>query len=252
MDNKKQVIGIIPARLASTRLPKKPLADICGKPLLQWVWEAACRSSILQRVVIATDSTEIINMCLDIGAEYVETESRLPSGTDRIKSAYDKLGESSEIVVNIQGDEPLLNGFIIDTLLDKFLKTNADVGTLIHKIETLDEIMDTSVVKVGIRTDMTATNFSREPIPYFRHIPIEKWLENSNYWKHIGIYAYKIEALNKFVSLPVSNSEKKERLEQLRLLETGANYYCVVIDENLIGVDTPEDLEKVREILSKR
>jgi 3-deoxy-manno-octulosonate cytidylyltransferase (CMP-KDO synthetase) len=252
MDNQKKIIGIIPSRLASTRLPNKPLADICGKALIQRVWEATCQSNLLQRVVIATDSKEIADLCFALGAEYVMTESELPSGTDRIKRAYDILEENADIVVNIQGDEPLLNGQIIDNLLRNFVDSKADVGTLIKKIDNLEDILDSSVVKVGLNPDMTAITFSREPIPNMKEFPIENWLEKAIFWKHIGIYAYKIDALKKFVSLPVAESEKKERLEQLRLLETGAKYLCVETDANLIGVDTMEDLERVRKIFANR
>ncbi|MFC2130356.1 3-deoxy-manno-octulosonate cytidylyltransferase [Bacteroidota bacterium] len=242
-----RIIGIIPSRMGSTRLPGKPLLDICGKPLIQRVWEAAKRSVQLQRIIVATDDERIAGICKDIGAECVMTPSELPSGTDRIMRAYEILKENADIVVNIQGDEPLLYGEIIDELLGKFIESQADVGTLIKRITTLEEIEDPSVVKVEIKPNMTAKCFSREPIPYLKELPKEEWLNQATFWKHIGVYAYKIDALWKFVSLPVSESEKKERLEQLRLLETGAVYYCMETDAELMGVDTPEDLERVRD-----
>jgi len=245
-DNTK-IIGIIPSRMGSTRLPGKPLLDICGKPLIQRVWEAAKRSEQLQRIIVATDDESIEGLCKDIGAECVMTPSELPSGTDRIMRAFEILKENADIVVNIQGDEPLLYGGIIDELLGKFINSQADVGTLIKRITTLEEIENPSVVKVDLKTNMTANSFSRDPVPYLEEIPKEEWLNKAVFWKHIGIYAYKIEALRKFVSLPVSESEKKERLEQLRLLETGAVYYCMETDAELIGVDTPEDLERVKQ-----
>ncbi len=232
--------------MASTRLPGKPLLDICGKPMIQRVWEAAKKSKIIERIMVATDDIKIMETCIKFGAECVMTSSELPSGTDRIMEAYEILGENADIVVNIQGDEPLLFGDIIDKLLERFIHTDFDVGTMISPIKTSEELFDSSVVKVDLNYNMTAKRFSRNPIPELNKIPKEDWLKHQNYFKHIGIYAYKIEALKKFVSLPVSEWEKQERLEQLRLLESGSTYYCYETDAFLIGVDTSHDLEKVR------
>lgn len=247
-----QSIGIIPVRLGSTRLPNKPIIEVNGKCLVQRVWEGACQSNILQRVVIATDSETIAEKCFDFGAEFVLTDKDLSSGTDRIWQAYERLNENADIIVNIQGDEPLINGQIIDNLIYKFVKSKADVGTVIKKIENYNEIFDPNVVKVALKSDMTAMDFTREPFPFFRDLPKELWLKRSDYWKHIGIYAYKKEILNKFVNLSQTQREKNERLEQLRLLERGYRYYCVETKENLIGVDTKEDLEKVRQIFQQK
>jgi len=245
-----KIIGIIPSRMASTRLPEKPLADICGKTLIQRVWESAKMSSLIDRIVVATDNDKILRKCLEFGAECVMTPSDLPSGTDRIMFAYNLLEEDADIVVNIQGDEPLLFGDIIDNMLKEFITTEFDVGTLISQINSSDELLDLSTVKVELNDDMTARRFSRKPIPVLKDIPAEEWINQQKYFKHIGIYAYRIEALKKFVTLTVSDWEKEEKLEQLRLLETGAKYYCHETDAYLIGIDTPKDLEKVRKYLS--
>jgi 3-deoxy-D-manno-octulosonate cytidylyltransferase len=231
-----KIIGIIPSRIGSTRLPGKPLLDIKGKPLIQRVWEAVSTSKLLEKIIIATDDDNIFNKSKEFTDNVVMTSPELPSGTDRIMQAYNILKENADVVVNIQGDEPLIKGEIIDDLLIKFIKSDADVGTIVKKISNRSEIDDTSVVKVQLNPDKTANKFSRIPF------------KDNIHWKHIGIYAYKIEALKKFVSLPVSESEKKERLEQLRLMEAGAVYYCMETDADLIGVDTIEDLERVRRV----
>ncbi|MFH1049397.1 MAG: 3-deoxy-manno-octulosonate cytidylyltransferase [bacterium] len=242
-----RIIAIIPSRMASTRLPGKPLLDICGKSMIQRVWESAKKSRIIERIIVATDDIHIKEKCIGFGAECVMTPSELPSGTDRIMKAYEILGENAAVVVNIQGDEPLLFGDIIDKMLEKFIHTDFDVGTMIAPVKKNEELFDFSIVKVELNNDMTAKRFSRNPIPELDNIPKEVWLNHQRYFKHIGIYAYKTDSLKKFVSLPVSDWEKQERLEQLRLLESGAKYFCHETNAYLIGVDTAEDLEKVRE-----
>ena len=241
----KRTIGIIPARYASTRLPGKPLVDIKGKSLIRRVYEAVSQSQILDRIIIATDDERIAAECKTFNAEFVMTPSELPSGTDRVKFAYDELKENAEIIVNIQGDEPLLFGAIIDKMLIGFAEQNADVATMITKIHSYDELDDPSVVKVALGTNNMAAYFSRTAIPYLRDTEKNQRLEAYNYYKHIGIYAYKRDVLERFFALPVSKLESAEKLEQLRLLESGARYYCAETDAVLIGVDTPEDVLEV-------
>ena len=246
---KKEIIGIIPARYSSERLKAKPLVDICGLPMLVRVWRNTSKSKIMKNVVVATDDERIMSVCQQYDVPAVMTATTLPSGTDRVFAAYKELGNSEEIVVNIQGDEPLITCADIDVMLEKFLQTDADVGTLITKIEVLDELLNFATVKVVLDAYGNAMYFSRSPIPCLRDLPKEKWLEHAIFWKHIGIYAYKIDALEKFVKLPLSNYESLEKLEQLRLLEQGAKFFCVETKSNPIGVDTQEDLDKVRKIL---
>ena len=243
---KKEILGIIPARYSSVRLNAKPLIDICGLPMIVRVWQNTSKSKFMKNVVVATDDERIVEVCKQYDIPTVMTDPALPSGTDRIFAAYKKLNSSDEIVVNIQGDEPLITGEDIDMMLEIFLQSDADVDTLITKIKSVDDLLNSATVKVVLDAKNIAMYFSRSPIPYLRDFPQEKWLENATFWKHIGIYAYKICALEKFVKLPLSEYEALEKLEQLRLLEQGAKFFCIETKSNLIGVDTQEDLEKVR------
>lgn len=244
-------IAVIPARYASTRLPGKPLADVCGKPLLQRVWESASRSSVLQRIIIATDDERIAELCFEMGAECVMTPPDLPSGTDRALSAYILAEEDADIVVNIQGDEPFLTGDTIDKLIHSFESSGADVGTIVKRIETIAELENPNAVKALVKEDNIALGFSRRAEKLLIDKSPEEIINRGLLKKHVGIYAYKIESLKLFSGSPQSESEITERLEQLRLLEKGAKYYCLETDANLIGVDTPEDLELVRRIIGK-
>jgi 3-deoxy-manno-octulosonate cytidylyltransferase (CMP-KDO synthetase) len=243
---KKEILGVIPARYSSVRLKAKPLVDICGLPMIVRVWQNTSKSKMMKKVVVATDDERIVEVCEQYNIPTVMTDSALPSGTDRVFAAYQQLGNSEEIVVNIQGDEPLITSEDIDKMLEKFLQSDSDAGTLITKIKTVEDLLNTATVKVVLDAKNNAMYFSRSPIPCLRDFPKENWLENATFWKHIGIYAYKINALEKFVKLPISEYESLEKLEQLRLLEQGAKFLCVETNSNLIGVDTQEDLDKVR------
>ncbi|TAL70443.1 MAG: 3-deoxy-manno-octulosonate cytidylyltransferase [Bacteroidetes bacterium] len=248
---KKKAICIIPARYESTRLPGKPLINIAGKPLIQWVWESAIKSTTLSRTVIATDDERIAEFCNKTGAEWLMTPTNIQSGSDRIAYTYKILNEDADIILNLQGDEPLIKAEVIDSLIHDFSNSNADVGTLIKKINSNKELFDASVVKVVVDSAGKALYFSRSPIPYLRDINQENWLTNRTYWKHIGIYAYSSKSLQEFSNLNPSELELSEKLEQLRLLENGAKYLCMETDLNLIGVDTKEDIVKVEKILNK-
>lgn len=245
----KKAICIIPARYDSTRLPGKPLIKIAGKPLLQWVWEVAKKSAILNRVIIATDDDRIVALCNKIGAEYLLTPKNITSGSDRISYTYQSLKEDADIIINLQGDEPLIKADVIDSLINQFALSNADVGTLIKVIKSNDELFDPSVVKVVVDNNNYALYFSRSTIPHLRDVKKENWLQSESFWKHIGIYAYSKESLMNFSKLKPSSLELSEKLEQLRLLEYGAKFLCVETDIELIGVDTKEDVEKVEKIL---
>jgi 3-deoxy-manno-octulosonate cytidylyltransferase (CMP-KDO synthetase) len=252
IDFRKEVIAIIPARFASTRLPGKPLLDVCGKPLIQRVWEAALQSRFLSRIIIATDSDDIADACMDFGAEFVLTDPELPSGSDRIYQAYERIGSDAEFVLNIQGDEPLINGQLIDDLIIEFNRSDADVGTLIRIIENNSDLFDPNVVKVVVDDASQALYFSRTTMPFVRDSDQSDWKEQNVFWKHIGVYLYKIESLREFVNLPQSALEMAEKLEQLRLMEKGKKYYCMRTEINPIGVDTQEDLERVREYFNNK
>ncbi len=227
------------------------LADIEGKPLIIRVWDNAKKSELIKKIFIATDNEKIVNVCEEFGAECILTPTDIPSGTDRIAKVLELTGDSSSIVVNIQGDEPLLSANTLDEMLEAFLKTNAEVGTLMSKIKTNEELENPSVVKVVPGLESMALYFSRQAVPYLRDIPGKNWLENHNFYRHIGVYAYRRNALLDFVRFSQSKLEKAEKLEQLRLLERGYKYYCHETTEELISVDTGEDLKKVREIYSR-
>jgi 3-deoxy-manno-octulosonate cytidylyltransferase (CMP-KDO synthetase) len=246
-------VGIIPARYAAERLPGKPLRTLGGKPLVQWVWEAACNARTLERVVIATDSTRIASVCRRFGAQVVLTPRELPSGTDRVAAAYTLLGLRHELVLNLQADEPLLRPEHID-LLVRALDQHPpwDAATLIQPITDDAELASEAVVKVVIRSDGTALYFSRSPIPHVRGHPRHEWLQQLRFWKHIGIYGYRAPVLHSFTRLPPSSLERAEGLEQLRLLEAGYTIGCVPVEGFLMGVDTAEQLAFLRRWLRRR
>ncbi len=244
-------IIIIPARYASTRLPGKPLKDVAGKTLIQRVWEGAGSSEIASRTLIATDDERISRECERFGAECILTSDKARSGSDRILEAYDSINENAEIVVNVQGDEPLMSGELIDKLLSEFIDSKADVGTLIKKIDSLEEFKDNSVVKAIVGENGIAKDFKRE-IEFDDESKANEDIRNGVYYKHIGVYAYRTAVLRRFVNLPPSPREQREKLEQLRLLEDGATFLCVGTDKELIGIDTPEDLDRARRIFEKR
>lgn len=247
-----KTVAIIPARYNSSRLPGKPLIDICGKSMIRRVWESVCESDKIDDIFVATDDERIVEHCKSFGANVIITPEDLPSGTDRIEFAYRQLNLCHDIIVNVQGDEVLINGKVLDELLFNFIPTKTDVGTLVTTIKNKSELFDNSVVKVVLHNDSTALYFSRNVIPFIRDIEPDNWIKTSTFMKHIGIYAYRKESLKRFVSLEQSSLEKAEKLEQLRLLQAGASYLCIPTDAELIGVDTKGDILKVEEILEKR
>lgn len=242
-------VGIIPSRYNSSRLPGKPLVLLKGKSMVQRVWENSKLAKSLKEVYIATDDEKIKVHCESFGAKVVMTPPELTSGTERIFYAYKELDLSEDVIINIQGDEPLLSGEDIDKLFNKFVISLSDVGTLVQKIDNIREVLNPNIVKVTLRTDNVALYFSRSPIPYIRDINLEKWQENHTFWKHIGIYAYKSFALQKFCELPQSTLELAENLEQLRLLENGFKFQCIQTNSKLISIDRPEDVKEVEKYL---
>ncbi|MGA1984143.1 MAG: 3-deoxy-manno-octulosonate cytidylyltransferase [Acidobacteriaceae bacterium] len=244
MTTSTRILGVIPARLASTRLPRKILRLIAGKPLLAWVVEAARACPQLNRVIVATDSEEVAGFCnkLNVGVELTAPE--LPSGTDRLHAVAQR--HDADIYVNIQGDEPLLRPEHIAALLRPFAHAHVDVSTLKVRC-TAENIANPNAVKVVTAADGRALYFSRATIPYHRDPDRDGTLPA--YWKHIGLYAYRKAALNLFPTLPASGLERSERLEQLRFLENGLQVYVEPTDYDTIGVDTEADLRLVEQIL---
>jgi len=236
-----QAVGVIPARWASTRLPGKVLVDICGKPMVQHVWERAkaCRS--LSDVIIACDEPHVLERCRGFGARAVLTDRNHASGSDRAAEAIRDV--EADVVVNIQSDEPLIDPKLIDALVEALAKDkDAVVATPIKRIDNEIEFQNPNVVKVVADRDGHALYFSRSPIPLKRG---GQSVDLSRYFKHLGIYAFRRDFLFVFCKLPKSFLEQEEKLEQLRILEAGFKIKCVVTSTDTIGVDTEEDVVKV-------
>ncbi len=240
------IVGIIPARYASTRLPGKPLVDLEGQTMIERVWRGVSASPALDRVLIATDDERVIAEAQRFGAEAYLTSPDLQSGTDRCDALVRQLKLDAEIVVNIQGDEPLVQPATISGLVQGMKASGADVGTLVTPLTDPAGLHDPATVKVVMNAEGRALYFSRSPIPYLRDREPSSWLQHQTYWKHIGIYAFTQRALKRHVQLPTSPLERAESLEQLRLLEDGAVFHCVVTDATFMSVDTAEDADRVR------
>ena len=234
---KNKIIAIIPARYSSTRIPRKPLIYLLGKTMIQHVYERARQSKYLTDILIATDSEEIKKVVENFGGKAVITLKEHPSGTDRIAEVAKNT--DADIIINIQGDEPLISPKIIDKVIEPFLmNNNLLMTTVITKLNETD-YNNPNVVKVVTDKNNNALYFSRSLIPY----PQNKF--KANHYKHIGIYAYIKEFLLTLVELPQSPLEHTESLEQLRVLENGYKIKCVYVEEDTIGVDTKEDVKKV-------
>ncbi len=242
-----KVIGVIPARQGSTRLKEKMLVNLLGKPLIQHTWERAKKAKNVDEIVIATDSDKIRTVCEKFGARVAMTSPDCPSGSDRIAQAVKDI--AAAIIVNIQGDEPLIHPSTIDDLVLTLIKeSRAPVATAIKRMESSKDLDNPNVVKVVINKDHYALYFSRSCIPFNRDAEAFK---NLCYYKHLGIYAYRKSFLIGFNKLMESKLESTEKLEQLRILESGYAIKTVITDQDSIGVDTEEDLKKVRAILRK-
>lgn len=235
-----KAIAVIPARLASTRLPRKALREIGGKPLIGVVYEAVRRSPLLADVIIATDSDEIMNVCRRHGWKAQMTASTHRSGTERVHEVSCR--ESAGVYINVQGDEPMVRPEQIATLLQVMGNPEAQVGTLMTRASEID-IPNPNAVKVVTDLAGRALYFSRATIPFDRD------RAKPGYFKHLGLYAYRKAALDRFLSLPESSLERSERLEQLRFLENGISIFCAETRYDSVGVDTEEDLQRVIELL---
>jgi 3-deoxy-manno-octulosonate cytidylyltransferase (CMP-KDO synthetase) len=230
------VIGVIPSRLASTRLPRKPLAPIAGKAMVERVWEGARGSARLSRLLVATDAPEILDFCRARGIDVEMTSPDHVSGTDRIREIASRF--PADVYVNVQGDEPMVTGGHVDALLSPFERAGVAISTLALAIPA-GAVSDPNTVKVVTRGDGRALYFSRSPIPFDRDGSAPQ------YRKHLGFYAYRREALERFASLPPSPLEIAERLEQLRFLENGIDIQVAESPSDTWSVDTAEDLARV-------
>lgn len=235
-------IGIIPARYQSTRFPGKPLAMINNKPMIQWVYENVANA--VNEVWVATDDERIFKTVEKFGGKAIETLSTHQSGTDRCAEAANKLSEKIDfdVVINIQGDEPFIHPEQIE-LLKSCFSSNADIATLIKKINSEEELFNPNRPKVVTDKQQFALYFSRSPIPFVRNEEKTDWHLKHDFWAHIGMYAYKKEVLQKISKLKQSELEQSESLEQLRWLENGFKIKTAITEHQSIGIDTPEDLE---------
>jgi 3-deoxy-manno-octulosonate cytidylyltransferase (CMP-KDO synthetase) len=238
-----KVIAVIPARLASIRLPRKMLREVHGRPLVVWVYRAVRKSKLLDDVIIATDSDEIIEVCKEHDCHARMTSSQHRSGTERVHEISQSV--DADVYINVQGDEPMIQAAHIEALVELMEDRNIPVGTLLTTAPAAD-IANPNAVKVVTGLNNRALYFSRSTIPYDRDG------SQPRYFKHLGIYAYRKTALERFVSLPESALERAERLEQLRFLENGIPIYAAETPYDSIGVDTEEDLARVMKILENR
>jgi 3-deoxy-manno-octulosonate cytidylyltransferase (CMP-KDO synthetase) len=247
-----KILGIIPARFASSRFPGKPLADIGGKSMIQRVYEQALKAKTLNKVVVATDDARILSHVLSFGGDAVMTSENHPSGTDRCFEAFQKSGGASkyDYVVNIQGDEPFIEPEIIDQLT-MLLDFKTEVATAVKKIKDYDTLFDPNVVKAVLTMRKQCLYFSRQTVPYVRGYEPGTWLDHADFYKHIGLYAYRSDVLEQISHLPTSPLENIEKLEQLRWLGYGYKIYSIITEYESMGVDTVEDLEKLNTILKK-
>ncbi len=241
------IVGIIPARFASTRLLGKPLAKIGSKPMIQHTYESASKSKLIDKLIVAVDDPKVSEVVEDFGGTAILTPKDIQTGSDRIAFVAKEI-PAAEIIANIQGDEPFIKGKMIDQAIEPLLfDRSIQVSTLAKKIETVEEFRSTSIPKVVFDYNNFALYFSRASIPFVRDAKSNfESIKLMDIYKHIGLYVYRREALFKFTSISPTDLEKAEKLEQLRLLENGIRIKVVVTEYENIAVDTPGDLEKAR------
>lgn len=247
-------LGIIPARYGSTRLAGKPLVDIAGKPMIQWVYEESIKA--LQTVYVATDDARIANVVKGFGGKVVLTGSNHQNGTTRCLEAWDLIKnletERFDAVLNIQGDEPLLHHGSLEDLKNCFTDAETDFATLVIPVAHEEDLFNESEVFVTFNNRKQALYFSRSVIPHIRDTHKMHWLEKGLFYKHLGLYAYTYNALHQFAEMPQSDLERYESLEQLRWLENGGNIKVGITQHESIPVDTLDDLKRVRDIMLAR
>ncbi len=240
-----KIIGIIPARYASTRFPAKPLADIAGKSMIQRVYEQCKKAKSLSEVVVATDHELIFKAVEKFGGKAVMTAENHPSGTDRCYEAFQQSRRSFDYAINIQGDEPFIEPEQIDLLADLLQSNQTQIATLANKITQSEELFDSNAVKVVRNGEDEGIYFSRSPIPFLRGVEKNEWASKHDYFRHLGIYAFRSDVLAQITKLPVGKLEQAESLEQLRWLENGYSIKVGITPHKSVGIDSPEDLKKV-------
>ncbi|BAU55221.1 3-deoxy-manno-octulosonate cytidylyltransferase [Mucilaginibacter gotjawali] len=240
-----KILGIIPARYASTRFPGKPLVDIAGKSMIQRVYEQAKKCAHLAEVVVATDDERIYKHVHDFGGVAIITSPDHQSGTDRCAEVALK-HQQYDVIINIQGDEPFIDPEQISKLAACFNDKDTQIATLIKKVLSAEELFNSNSPKVVLNKLSEAVYFSRSPLPHIRGQEPQNWLSHFTYFKHIGIYGYRADVLQEITKLPVSSLEKAESLEQLRWIENGYHIKVAETELETFAVDTPEDLEKLK------
>lgn len=237
-----KISGIIPARFASTRFPGKPLVNIAGKSMIRRVYEQASKSELLTQVIVATDDERIYEHVLSFGGLVQMTSINHQSGTDRCAEVALNQPDTN-VIINIQGDEPFIDPKQIDLLCQCFKQSEVNLATLVKKINNYSELVNNNTPKVIFNKNFEAVYFSRTPVPFLRGYDQEVWLNHHSYYKHIGIYGYRKEALEQITRLPISPLEQAEALEQLRWIENGLHIKIAITDVESIAIDTPQDLE---------
>ena len=244
----RKVLGVIPARLGSERLARKPLQLLGGKPLIEVVWRRVAAFNAVDHLVVATDAEEIAGVCRAAGANVEMTLASHRSGTERVAEVAGRLTDF-DVIVNIQGDEP----FVAESHIRKsaqLVLDGWDIGTPAAPIEDIDAWHDPAAVKIARAADGRALYFSRAPIPFKRDgEPVEAELKSFSFLRHIGVYAYSRDALMRYVALPETELERIEKLEQLRALAAGMRIGIALVDESAAGIDTPEDLARAEALL---
>lgn len=241
----KNIIGLIPARYASTRFPGKPLVDIAGKPMIRRVYERASECKDLSRVIVATDDDRIAEVVKSFGGDVCMTDVNHPSGTDRCAQVVEDMHLACDAVINIQGDEPFIDPRQISLVASCFSDESTPLATLIKPIMSEEVLFSPNSPKVVVDQNGYALYFSRHPIPYLRGQEQAGWIATHKYYQHIGIYGYRRDALAAITKLAPSSLEKAESLEQLRWLENGFKIKTAVTDIETMAIDTPDDLTRI-------
>ncbi len=245
-----KILGVIPARYQSTRFPGKPLIDLAGKSMIQRVYEQVLKSDTLNDVVIATDDERIANHVASFNGKFIFTSNIHQSGTDRCAEVAEKMSDF-DIIINIQGDEPLINPNQLSLLASCFKDSNVEIATLIKEIKAKEELFNFNIPKVVINKNQEAIYFSRQTLPFLRNVEKDNWLPHTRFFKHIGLYAYKRQTLIDISKLPVSFLENSEMLEQLRWIENGYKIKTATTNLETLAIDSPEDVEKVLKKLTE-
>ncbi len=239
---------VIPARIASTRLPGKMLKSLGGKPVVQHVIERTQKVCNCQSVYVVTDSNEIVQLARSLGVTGLLTSPECRSGTERIVSALNEI--SGDWIFNVQGDEPFVDIHLIEEMIDLTRNIQADILTPVYRLKSIKEVFNPNVVKVVRNTKDFALYFSRNPIPFVRDIPKEEWLQHTTFWGHLGIYGYQRTVLKNYSKLSVNPLEQAESLEQLRFLSNNFRILTCETQNRSVAIDTEEDLALAEKILS--